>query len=129
MDFVACGRCSYFLAGYRAIHGRQGLEDAIAHSDGEWLTLQWNEETSRLVQKSYGCRMDMDWYLLESCCPICCRRFEVSLSAAEDVAAEQTLADEPDDEVTDSGDSVPENRPIENRVERSGHFRVQLIHS
>ncbi len=90
-DFVACGRCSYFLAGYRVLHGLPALENAIAASDGEWLILAWNEATRRLMQKSFGCRIDNEWYHYETCCPVCYRRFQVT-TAPEPQALETAEA-------------------------------------
>jgi hypothetical protein len=77
-DFLACGRCGYFLAGYRVLRGLPELEAAIAESKGEWLTLHWDEDTRRLMQKSLGCHLDVEWHHFESICPACYRRFRVT---------------------------------------------------
>lgn len=74
-DFVACGRCSFFLSGYRVIHGLDNLEAAVENQSGKWLGLDWNQETRRLVQKSYGGRLDVELYHYDSRCPECQRRF------------------------------------------------------
>lgn len=74
-DFVPCGRCSFFLAGYRAIHGLEVLESAAGESDGDWLALPWNDETRRLLQDSYGRRLDIEHFFLDGHCPECHRRF------------------------------------------------------
>lgn len=77
-DFVACGRCSFFLAGYRVIHGKDQLEQAIEASDDEWLTLRWDHNTRQLVQSSYGSRLDIEFYYFDGRCPECQRRFVIS---------------------------------------------------
>ena len=74
-DFVACGRCSFFLSGYRVIHGLDSLQAAIENQSGKWLELAWNQETRHLVQKSYGGRLDVELYHYDSRCPECQRRF------------------------------------------------------
>lgn len=74
-DFVPCGRCSFFLSGYRAIHGLEVLEETAEENDGDWLLLPWNHETRRLVQDSYGNRLDVDLYYIDGRCPECRRRF------------------------------------------------------
>lgn len=74
-DFVACGRCSFFLSGYRVIHGVDNLETAAENRSGKWLHLDWNQETRNLVQKSYGGRLDVELYHYDSRCPECRRRF------------------------------------------------------
>jgi len=74
-DFVACGRCSFFLSGYRVIHGLDNLQTAVENQSGKWLHLDWNQETRRLVQKSYGGRLDVELYHYDSRCPECRRRF------------------------------------------------------
>ena len=81
-NFVACDRCSFFLAGYRVIHGMDDLERAAREQSEQWLTLSWNGETRRLLQKSYGGRLDVDLYYYDSQCPVCRRRF--TYKAAEE---------------------------------------------
>ena len=74
-NFVACDRCSFFLAGYQVIHGRDNLDAAVENRTERWLSLSWNEETRRLVQTSYGGRLDVDLYYYDGQCPACRRRF------------------------------------------------------
>ena len=74
-NFLPCGRCSFFLAGYRVIHGVEHLEAAARESDEGWVQLNWNEEVRRLVQQSYGVRLDVDAFHFDSRCPECQRRF------------------------------------------------------
>lgn len=74
-NFVACDRCSFFLAGYRVIHGLDNLEAAAKNQSDRWLALSWNSETRHLLQKSYGGQLDVDLYYYNSHCPACRRRF------------------------------------------------------
>lgn len=74
-NFVACDRCSFFLAGYRVIHGLDDLEAAASTQSDQWLSLSWDRETRHLLQKSYGGRLDVDLYYYDSHCPACQRRF------------------------------------------------------
>ena len=72
--FIACGRCGYFLTGYRVLHGLATLEKATDALENGWLSLQWDNETRQLVQKSYGIRTDISLYHFEIACPECQRR-------------------------------------------------------
>ena len=76
-DFIACGRCSFFLAGYRVIHGVEALQRAADESDDDWLRLEWDHETQRLVQDSYGSRLDISFYYYDGRCPECQRRYVI----------------------------------------------------
>lgn len=83
-DFIACGRCSFFLAGYRALHGSDSLAQAAQSSDDDWLVLNWDHETRRLVQSSYGSRLDIAFYHYDGRCPECQRRFVIDGGEDED---------------------------------------------
>lgn len=74
-NFVACDRCSFFLAGYKVLRGADEIEEAIADSDGRWLQLVWDAQTRQLLQKSYGGRLDMALEYYDSQCPACQRRY------------------------------------------------------
>lgn len=74
-NFVPCGRCSFFLSGYRTLHGQERLAELASESEGRWLELDWDYQTRELVQKSYGNRLDVAHYYLDSRCPECQRRF------------------------------------------------------
>lgn len=73
--FAACGRCSYFLAGYRVIHGVENLETAVFDSKAGWLTLSWNHEMRKLLTKSYGIELYADTYHFDGCCSECGRHY------------------------------------------------------
>ncbi len=73
--FAACGRCSFFWSGYRVILGEAGQETAVAESQSGWLNLEWNSQIHDLLFKSYGIRLDVNFYHYEGCCKECRRRF------------------------------------------------------
>ena len=85
--FAACARCSYFLAGYHAIVGKEGLETTIMDSGDKWLTIDWDNRLRELIQKSYGGRMDIDYYQVDGTCMECKRHYiyrgEDDVAAAE----------------------------------------------
>lgn len=74
-DFLPCGRCSFFLSGYRTIHGDDDLQAAAESRDDDWLSLSWNQETRHLVRDSFGGRLDVELYYYNGRCPECQRRF------------------------------------------------------
>ena len=73
--FAACGRCSFFLAGYRVIHGDEMLEETVRRVKSGWLTLAWNHAMRELVTKSYGVRLNVDYAHYEGRCTECGRHF------------------------------------------------------
>lgn len=74
LRFHSCGRCGLFLSGYR-LHHETEFEQAITEIDGDWLPLPWAADMRDLVNKSYGCRTDIETYYLEGTCPECKRPF------------------------------------------------------
>lgn len=74
-NFAACDRCSFFLAGYKILHGQESVDAAVEGTDGRWLTLVWDPQTRMLLQKSYGGRLDLELDYYDSQCPVCQRRF------------------------------------------------------
>ncbi len=73
--FAACGRCSYFLAGYRVLHGVENLETAVSQSPAEKLNLSWNFDMRDLLTKSYGVTFYIDHLYFEAVCPECGRQY------------------------------------------------------
>jgi len=73
--FAPCGRCGFFLAGYRAANGLDNLETAVNQSKSGWIVLSWNLAVRELVLKSYGCRIEADDLHYEGCCSECRRHF------------------------------------------------------
>lgn len=71
--FLACGRCSFFLAGYRLIV--DDFEQAVEKSEGNYLTLSWNHAVRQLVQKSYGSQIEVDAFHFQGSCKECRRSF------------------------------------------------------
>ena len=84
--FAGCGRCSYFWAGYRVLHGIAELETAVAQSKSGWLELVWNLQMRELIHKSYGVRLDVAHFHYEGCCKECRRHFIYEEADAEDEA-------------------------------------------
>lgn len=84
--FAACGRCSYFWAGYRVLFGEEGLTTAVAQSESGWLDLEWNGQMPELVHKSYGVRLDITHFHYEGCCQECHRTFVYQAAENEDEA-------------------------------------------
>lgn len=73
--FAACGRCSFFLAGYRLISDEEMLETAVANRSKKWLTVPWSKALAELILKTYGSRIDINCYHFEGQCLECHRRF------------------------------------------------------
>ncbi|MEM7115418.1 MAG: hypothetical protein AAF614_23455 [Chloroflexota bacterium] len=72
-QFAACGRCSFFWAGYKLID--EDFDERLAEPANGWLTLVWNQAVRELVFKSFGNRVDLDFYHYEGCCSACQRPF------------------------------------------------------
>lgn len=72
-QFAACGRCSFFWAGYKLID--ESLDESTLQPDHGWLTLKWDHAVRELIYKSYGNRVDLDYYYYEGCCSVCQRPF------------------------------------------------------
>lgn len=73
--FAACGRCSFFLAGYRLTCSEAAWETAVAQRKKNWLVLPWSHAAVNLVHKGYGSQIDVDCYHYEGQCRECHRRF------------------------------------------------------
>lgn len=69
--FTSCGRCSLFLASYRLSRDDADLLTAVRNLDGGWLILPWDPSLRELINKSYGCPIDVEAYHFESWCPEC----------------------------------------------------------
>jgi hypothetical protein len=82
--FAACGRCSYFWAGYRVLFGVEAQETAVAQGQSGWLDLEGNSQMSELLHKSYGVRLDVAHFHYEGCCKECRRRFVYQAAESED---------------------------------------------
>jgi hypothetical protein len=85
--FAPCGRCGYFLSGYRALFGGDNLETAVSEAKSGWLTLTWNMEMQHLVLKSYGNRIEMNDLHFDGCCSECRRAFVYKTPPSEDKPA------------------------------------------
>ena len=85
--FMACARCSYFLAGYQLIF--DDLVSAVSESTDNWLTLSWNKAVRLLLHNSFGCLLDVDLLHYAGRCPECQRVFVYQL--LEEQPAQATL--------------------------------------
>jgi IS1 family transposase len=74
--FAVCGRCSFFVAGYKLLMGNEHWETAVNQIDGRWLRLAWTAEVGRLAGHSFGARLDISCFHYESRCPECGRSFQ-----------------------------------------------------
>jgi hypothetical protein len=81
--FAPCGRCGFFLSGYRALYGGDDLETAVSKSKGGWLTLSWGIGTRELLLKSFGSRIELTDLHFDGCCPECRRVFTFHGSRSE----------------------------------------------
>lgn len=75
--FMACARCSYFLAGYQLIF--DDLASAVSQSSDNWLALGWNKAVRLLLLNSFGCPIDVDLIHYAGHCPECQRVFVYEL--------------------------------------------------
>lgn len=71
--FAPCGRCGYFLTGYRAAYGQENFETAVSEEKDGWLTLSWGNDIRELLLKSYGRVVESNDLVFNSTCPECCR--------------------------------------------------------
>lgn len=74
-QFAACDRCSYFWAGYQLIDQAFAVETAVDPDKPGWLVLISSYPVRDLVYKSFGNRLDLDFFHYEGCCPGCQRPF------------------------------------------------------
>ena len=81
--FVACGRCSFFLSGYRARRGAEAFLEDVRKMEDDWLTLAWHNDMADLIKKSYGVEMEDGLFHLEHCCRECQRTIIYDNSAEE----------------------------------------------
>jgi hypothetical protein len=73
--FAPCGRCGYFLAGYRAALGLANLQTAVSQTKSGWIVLAWNDVVRELVLKSYASDIEENDFHFEGSCPECHRHF------------------------------------------------------
>ncbi len=82
--FAACGRCCYFLGGYRSVYGKDAVITAVLNQKDNWLTLNWGQSIRELMNKTYGVRIDVDYYHYEGCCEFCQRPFAFQAGDGEE---------------------------------------------
>lgn len=91
-QFVACGRCSSWLAGYRLLYGATAVEEAITHQQDGWLILQWDKQTRDLLHRIYDVQVEADTIYFDLSCEECQRRFRYQ-EQGDGVPAETFLVD------------------------------------
>ncbi|MEM7335055.1 MAG: hypothetical protein AAF490_23460 [Chloroflexota bacterium] len=74
-NFAGCGRCSYFLAGYRVLQGELVLEKAANKMKSNQLQLPWVEEMRKLLVNAFGIHFEVDYLRFNGRCPECGRPF------------------------------------------------------
>jgi hypothetical protein len=84
--FGGCGRCSFFLSGYRARRGVEPFLADVRQMEDDWLTLTWQNDMADLIKKSYGFEMSDGLFHLEHCCREC-QRTIIYDNSAEDADA------------------------------------------
>jgi hypothetical protein len=81
--FMGCARCTYFLTGYQASQGLEHLQ-GVVEARGNWLDMNWNQETRYLLHKSFGGSIDQEATFYSVACPECLRVFEFHAGISED---------------------------------------------
>lgn len=84
-SFVACTRCSYYMSSYRLLH--DDLYEAAEQSRDGWLQLSWDNGTRKLVEESFGVRIDGDTTHFEGICRECWRSFILDAPEEEESPA------------------------------------------
>jgi hypothetical protein len=85
--FAPCGRCGYFLTGYRASYGEADFETAVSEETDGWLTLTWGNDIPELFVKSYGRVVEANDVFFSSACPECYRALTYVAPSGEDQPA------------------------------------------
>jgi len=83
--FEPCGRCGYFLTGYRAAYGQDNFETAVAEEIGGWISLSWGIDMRELILRSYGSRVETRDLHFEGCCSECRRVFTYQNSRSDEI--------------------------------------------
>ena len=126
--FSACGRCSYFWAGYRVIAGEKVIDTAVKENDPIWLNLPWSHPVRELIHKSYGIRFDVDYFHHEGSCKECQRQFiyaEDLDDAAEEAALESVETAAQSENGETNGSEPQENGEVVPVVR--AHFKIERM--
>lgn len=89
--FVACGRCSFFLSGYRALRGNDGFVADALQAQDNWLEMAWQPALIPLIEKSYGMSFRDGMYHVEHMCHECGRVFVYRHEPDDDADSQTTL--------------------------------------
>jgi hypothetical protein len=79
--FLACGRCGYFLTGYKAL--QKDLDRAIANQTDQTLALTWDKGVRDLLAKVYGIDLDRGDDYYSGRCSECWRPFSFEQEMGE----------------------------------------------
>lgn len=85
--FAPCGRCGYFLTGYRAAYGLENFKTAVSEEKDGWLSLSWGNDIRELLLKSYGRVVESNDLIFNSACPECRRVLIYTAASDEDQPA------------------------------------------
>lgn len=94
--FAGCGRCSFFLAGYRLLFTEESFDDAVAEMEDGYLILDWDQDVRNLVHRSFGVRVDVDFYQYQGRCQECGRNFLMRTADSEEETADFRVALKPE---------------------------------
>ncbi len=121
--FLGCRVCCYFLTGTQVIYGRDVVDRLVDEFDGKWLSVPLGYEMRKLMQQTYGMRLDQNEELIDFSCEVCCRRFVVELPEAQPVESvapsdAQEKQNEPDQErIEVEPEAIPTKRSIEENMQ------------
>lgn len=85
-SFFACGRCSFFFSGLRALLGLDMVTAMAQHVEKGWLQTAWSVELRDLVERSYGYEIYSDTLHFAGSCKACGRLFVVSADNQSNLA-------------------------------------------
>lgn len=86
--FLGCRVCCYFLTGTQVIYGRDVVNRMVDEFDGKWLSVPLGYEIGKLMQQTYGLRLDQNEESIDFSCEVCCRRFVIELPEGLSVESE-----------------------------------------
>jgi hypothetical protein len=103
--FIACPRCSFFVASYRLIC--QDFDEAAAAAADDWLDLTWNLAVRNLLAKSYGYDLADPFEAFQGVCPDCRRAFAIEIGDEEagDVATAEAASGDAETGEAETGDT------------------------
>ncbi len=130
--FLGCRICCYFLTGTQVIYGRDVVDRMVDEFDGKWFSIPLGYETRKLMQQTYGLRLDQQEQYVDFSCEVCCRRFTIEIPENEPVAVEEAVLTKTDDEGAESRieveiEAVPARRTIEQNVQEWNEGNLPMM--